>query len=120
MEERERINIDRVDILRLAASDLLEDFKLHASLAQQQACEEIIRSVGRHCVGPLREGANDQVVRLLMEGHHEEAARLNALLRKGCGYDFNLTVVDGPWDGQPHLYTCPQCGMTGTYRAPRF
>lgn len=35
-----------------------------------------------------------------------------------CGYDFNNIIADGPFDGQGHTYTCPQCGVTGFYHAP--
>lgn len=36
----------------------------------------------------------------------------------GCGYDFNQTILANPLDGEVYQYECPQCGTTGTYRAP--
>lgn len=41
-------------------------------------------------------------------------------INKTCGYDFNETVLAGPFDGQEHGYICPKCGQTGTYIAPIF
>ena len=40
--------------------------------------------------------------------------------RRGCGYNFNRTVESHPFDGADHTYLCPLCGITGTFRSPRF
>ena len=39
-------------------------------------------------------------------------------LGKACGRDFNDEVCANPFDGQVRNYTCPACGLTGTYRSP--
>jgi hypothetical protein len=38
----------------------------------------------------------------------------------GCGYNFNLTIENGPWDGEIHSYKCPSCKAEGDYRAPHY
>lgn len=42
------------------------------------------------------------------------------VLGRPCGYDYNEFVVAGPWDGQLHETTCPQCGTVDKYQAPVF
>lgn len=82
--------------------------------------EATIRSVGHKCRGPLPADARAEVVRLLAEGNAEEARRLDDSNRLGCGYDFNETILGNPLDGTEREYACPDCGVTGIYRAPIF
>lgn len=35
-----------------------------------------------------------------------------------CDYNFNYTILAGPFDGKVHSYQCPRCGVTGEYQAP--
>ena len=37
-----------------------------------------------------------------------------------CGRDFNEEVCANPFDGEVRNYTCPACGLTGTYRSPLY
>lgn len=50
----------------------------------------------------------------------QQTAKLITAHTEDCGYDFNDTVVAGPWDGKEHDYQCPHCGVEGGYRAPLF
>lgn len=63
-----------------------------------------------------RAQVNAEVARV--QARVREIARREA--RAGCGYDFNETVIAGPFDGEEHEYKCPNCGLTGVYRAPHF
>lgn len=38
--------------------------------------------------------------------------------REPCNYNFNLTILSGPFDGKLHTYTCPRCFVEGEYTAP--
>lgn len=50
-----------------------------------------------------------------------ESVRANAGdAGKPCGYDFNETVLQHPFDGAEHVYRCPRCGVEGTFRSPRY
>lgn len=89
-------------------------------IAVDPEIEEIVRSVGHTCRGPLPDDIRSDVIRLLAEGDAGEARRLDDAGRPGCGYDFNDTILSNPLDGQEHEYKCPDCGVTGSYRAPVF
>ncbi len=89
-------------------------------VAVDPAIEEIVRSVGHTCRGPLPDDTRVNVVRLLAEGNAEEARRLDDANRPGCGYDFNETILNNPLDGNIREYECPGCGVTGEYKAPIF
>ena len=54
------------------------------------------------------------------EGLLRRVASLVSTHTEDCGYDFNDTIVAGPWDGKLHDYQCPRCGVAGSYRAPLF
>jgi hypothetical protein len=65
--------------------------------------------------------------RLAVRGRDDVRSALIDALRaraadvgQGCGYDFNDIVCAGPFDGREYPFVCPQCGVEGTYRAPRF
>jgi hypothetical protein len=85
-----------------------------------------VREVGRRCRGGLPSAIRAQVNEALAAGNEDEAKMLDASSRDVCGggkvapYDFNDTVCAGPFDGQDHPYTCPQCGVQGGYTAPLF
>ena len=79
-----------------------------------------VLSVQRTCRGLLPEAARARIAELLQAGDLDGARALDAEQRTGCGYDFNKTVVASPFDGKEHHYTCPACGLEGTYRAPIF
>lgn len=79
-----------------------------------------IRSIPRRCRGPLHPDAAEKVTEAIRAGELEAAATLDKAGRKGCGYDFNETIMAGPMDGEEHVYTCPSCGLQGEYRAPYF
>lgn len=78
-----------------------------------------IRAIARVCRGP-RSDDGGQIAALLAESKREEAAIIDEQLRQGCGRDFNDIVANGPLDGAVHPYTCPGCGVTGVYRAPKY
>ena len=96
------------------------DTKQSLNDAQKAEAEASIRTVGRLCRGPISQADRNVVNLLLNEGNEEDARNWDAISRPGCGYDFNNIVVDGPWDGESHPYTCPKCGCTGSYQAPAF
>ena len=81
---------------------------------------DIITAIKRTCHGDLSPEIRAQVVEMLQEGKHDEARMFDVANRPGCGYNFNDTIIAGPLDGQVHNYTCPDCGVKGTYRAPWF
>lgn len=37
-----------------------------------------------------------------------------------CGYNFNEIIISNPWDGAIYEYKCPQCGVQGEFRSPKF
>ena len=82
--------------------------------------EAVVRAVGHICRGPLSDEDREEVNKLLAEGNTAEAQRVDKAGRAGCGYDFNETILSNPLDGEEHAYECPQCGLTGIYRAPVF
>lgn len=79
-----------------------------------------VRAVRRTCRGPLSAAGRKVVNALLSDGRATEAKQADAAGRKRCGADFNDIVLAGPLDGKRHEYTCPKCGVTGTYTAPLF
>jgi hypothetical protein len=86
--------------------------------------EELIEreaQVSRRCRGPLPEGVRKQINELMELGTAEDieaAKNLDASSRTRCGYDMNIVfLIEGPLDGEEHEYTCPNCGVKGTYRA---
>lgn len=42
------------------------------------------------------------------------------VLGRPCGYDYNLFVEAGPWDGKVYATKCPLCGSEDKYQAPVF
>lgn len=37
-----------------------------------------------------------------------------------CNFDVKQIILAGPFDGELHTYTCPNCGRVGVYRNPFF
>lgn len=105
----------RARIARPAHSTPLEPRRVSKKEAQQE-----ILALGLTCRGPLNEQSARQKAALLANGKREEAAAVDREGRQGCGYNFGEIVANGPLDGEEHPYTCPQCGVQGTYRAPRY
>lgn len=60
---------------------------------------------------PLEKDNWDQIQRVLF---------FSVDIRRGCGYNFNETVESYPFDGEEHKYTCPKCGIKGSFRSPKF
>jgi hypothetical protein len=87
---------------------------------QRSEAESIIRSIPRTCRGPITAARAAQRDALLTADDLEGAAAADRAGRPGCGADFNAIVIAGPLDGQAHAYTCPTCGVSGTYTAPLF
>jgi hypothetical protein len=98
--------------------------------------ERLIRAIERRCRGRLGSRVNrpedDESVRAeretqlrgniktaLAEDKLAEARAIDGETRAACGYDFNATILAGALDGEEHAFTCPRCGVTGSYRAPR-
>jgi hypothetical protein len=79
-----------------------------------------IRAIERRCLGTIPGEARERVTELLKIGDEEQARRLNRAARAGCSADFNDIIAAGPWDGLEHDYTCPACGLRGSYTAPVF
>jgi hypothetical protein len=96
------------------------DTKLALTEDMRAEAERIIRTQKRFCRGPLSPQHAKAVEQLLREGRRDEASAMDAAGRSHCGADFNDVVVSGPWDGQPHTYACPRCGVAGKYVAPSF
>ncbi len=82
--------------------------------------ETAVKAIRRTCRGPLAKGVAEAVTELLERGELTKARHVDAAGRAGCGADFNTVVLAGPLDGGTYEYECPQCGLTGTYTAPRF
>jgi len=82
--------------------------------------EAIVKDTALTCRGPLPPKARKLVNKLLEAGDVEKARLVDDENRPGCGYDFNETVLSNPLDGKIHEYECPDCGVTGEYRAPIF
>lgn len=91
-----------------------------AEITTRVEAEAAIRAIPRRCRGPWNPGAQDKINAALKARKVDEARALGATSRIGCGYDFNDTIVAGPWDGADHLATCPQCSTPTSYRAPVF
>lgn len=79
----------------------------------------LVRSIVRTCRGPLQPEAAELKAAALAAGELERARAADAK-RVSCGADFNEVILAGPLDGSEQPYQCPQCGVSGTYRAPRF
>jgi len=80
-----------------------------------------IRAIERRCRGPLAEGAQETISKLLADGQLDEARALDAASRnKGCGQDWNKVILSQPFDGKPHETPCPQCGTMVRWTAPIF
>lgn len=75
-----------------------------------------VRSLNLRCQGPRDEIAMAGWQRLMDKGLVEEARTIQT--RTGCGYDFSQTVMAEPYDGAEHESTCPQCGVTTSWRSP--
>lgn len=61
------------------------------------------------------------LVVLAVHSNEGDLARaLERLGRQRCGYDFSITIANGPLDGSAQEYTCPGCGIKGHYTAPVF
>lgn len=61
------------------------------------------------------------LVVLAVHSNEGDLARaLERLGRQRCGYDFSITIANGPLDGSAQSYKCPQCGLEGHYTAPVF
>jgi len=98
----------------------------------KKECIERIRAIERKCRGPLTEDALQMAAELQQQiatASDQEAEPLKRKLlrlraesryRRGCGYDFNKTIVENPWDGKTRQVKCPQCGVVTTYTAPVF
>lgn len=78
----------------------------------------LVRSIERRCRGRQKPGVAKVVKALLEEGRAEEAKTADQRGREPCGGDFNEIILANPLDGALRYYTCPDCGATGTYRAP--
>ena len=89
---------------------------MHPSMTPEQ--DAMVRSIARRCRGPLTPEAATRRAAALAVGDLE-AARVADGERMACGADFNEIVLAGALDGEEHAYICPQCGVSGTYRAPR-
>lgn len=89
---------------------------------EREAAEAHIRSVERQCRGPLPESAREDIAEALEKGQESLARHIDRTSRPGCGEDFTPVVIEGPWDGERHEYTCPDpdCGNEGFYTAPFF
>lgn len=59
-------------------------------------------------------------VALLRNNEGELARQVERMGRQRCGYDFTITIANGPLDGSAQDYKCPKCGLEGHYTAPRF
>lgn len=111
----------------------------------KKECIEQIRSIERKCRGPLTVDGQDAIAKLQMgkeaaiaaagEKSGKEKEKLLAKIerlseeivqvcardpRQGCGYDFNETIVENPWDGETREVECPECGIVTCYTAPIF
>ena len=93
-------------ILRWQAAERAGDFRF--GLALKHELEEKLKRSSRHITEQDWENLLRRVASLVSA--HTEV----------CGYDFNDTVVAGPWDGELHNYQCPRCGVVGSYRSPLF
>ena len=82
--------------------------------------EAQVRSVGRTCRGTLPVSARRKINALFELGGPELARKTDEKARSGCGFDFNEVILANPLDGKEHSYTCPHCGVEGTYIAPLF
>lgn len=93
----------------------------------REEAEYLVRSQGRWCKGPKKEGADAEYAKMRevvgMTGGQEQGfdlATMDAVLREGCGYDFNEVLMQYPLDGNEHFVPCPKCGMTISFRSPIF
>lgn len=100
LEDAER----REYILRWQAAERVGDFSL--GLVLKRELEQKFKRSER----PIAEHDWENLLR--------RVASLVSAHAEDCGYDFNDTVVAGPWDGEEHDYKCPRCGVVGSYRAP--
>lgn len=82
--------------------------------------EEAVRAIPRRCRGPITPEAAQVRDALLADGNLEDARAEDNAGRPGCGADFNEIVCSVPFDGARHEYTCPSCGVEGTFTAPIF
>lgn len=88
-------------------------------MTRDQAIADI-RSIDRRCRGPLDPNAAAAKNALLAEGRLEEAVEMDADGRPGCGFDVNVIICDGPFDGKPRQAQCPLCGQLINYTPPRY
>jgi len=86
----------------------------------QMSPEKIVRAIERRCRGPLAEGAQETISKLLADGQLDEARALDAASRKVCGQDWNEIVLSHPFDGKSHETPCPKCGTLVRWTAPVF
>jgi hypothetical protein len=84
----------------------------------REDAEKEVRSIKRTCRGSLHADVRLAVGVLLDAGDLQAARATDEANRKGCGADFNATILAGPLDGKEHEYECAKCGVRGTYRAP--
>jgi hypothetical protein len=87
---------------------------------QSPDAARIIRSIERRCRGPLAEGAQEIISKLLADGQLDEARALDAASRQGCGQDWNEVILQHPFDGKAHETPCPKCGVLVRWTAPVF
>ncbi len=98
---------------RRLIAELLEAGR--ADLAEKIDAANRGRSEGEPYVAALSESGDRRrkVQALFSDGTVDEY-----VVPPVCGYDFNQTIIDGPFDGREHEYQCPRCGVTGWYQAP--
>jgi len=117
----EKVTITKADVASINAHDVVgEGDRLDLKKLTKEELIERESQVSRRCRGPLKEGAREKINELMAKGTAEDteaAKNLDAASRKRCGYDMNEVFLKGPLDGEDHEYTCPNCGVKGTYRA---
>src|SRR3972149_11696850 len=85
---RERVTLKREDVGSLDAVILGGD--------QPPDAVRTIRAIERRCRGPLAEGAQETISKLLADGQLDEARALDAASRKGGGQDWDEGVLQNP------------------------
>ena len=113
----ERTKIASTDLI--AGDDEIADLDLELPMTREQAMR-IVRRTPLICRGPLSaEGrqARDAAARA---GDAEAFKNADAAGRPGCGFNYVELLEEAPLDGSEIEYTCPNCGVEGTIRTPRF
>jgi len=93
----------------------------------REEAEFVVRAGGRWCKGPKKPGAEAIYAEARAASGNVSGAekgydlsQMDAVLREGCGADFNEVIVKFPFDGTEHLEPCPKCGQMISFRSPVF